>query len=121
MDDRKSFLKKQRSYTIGYSIAALLTLFVYSIVMAQLWAATTIAVVALVAAVLQLVVQTKFFLHLKFRVRGAWQLYSYLFTWLMLTIVVVGSLWVMMNLNYNMHMSPHQMLERIQKENKKGF
>lgn len=119
--DRKAFLKKQRVYTVGYFLAAILTLFVYSMVMAQFWTATTIAAVALVAAIAQLTVQTKFFLHLKFRVRGAWKLYSYLFTWLMLAIVVVGSLWVMMNLNYNMHMSPHQMLERIEKENKKGF
>ncbi|MGB4761977.1 MAG: hypothetical protein WBP12_01305 [Candidatus Saccharimonas sp.] len=119
--DRKSFLKKQRVYTIGYLIAAALTLFVYSAVIAYTWTTTTLAIIALVAAVLQLLVQTKFFLHVKLHGRGAWKLYSYVFTWLMMIIVVVGSLWVMMNLNYNMHMTPGQMLERIEKENKKGF
>lgn len=108
-------------YTVGYLAAAALTLFVYSVVTAQLWQTSTVAAITLVAAVAQLIVQTKFFLHLKLRKRGAWKLYSYVFTWMMIVIVVLGSLWVMMNLNYNMHMSPHQMLERIQKENKKGF
>lgn len=119
--ERKDFLKRQRSYTVGYLAAAALTLFVYSAAVAHTWTTATLAAFALIAAVLQLLVQTKFFLHLRFNKQGAWKLYSYVFTWLMLIIVVMGSLWVMMNLNYNMHMSPTQMLERIQKENSKGF
>lgn len=119
--ERKEFLKKQRSYTLGYLAAAALTLLIYSAAVAHTWTTTSLAIVALIAAVLQLLVQTKFFLHLKLHEKSAWKFYSYVFTWLMLLIVVLGSLWVMMNLNYNMHMTPDQMLERIEKENKKGF
>ena len=119
--DQKNYLKKQRTYTVGYIVAALLTLFVYLVVMNKLWDATTLAFVALAAAALQLIVQSRFFLHLKKGERSPWKMSSYVFTWIMLLIVVVGSLWVMMNLNYNMGMSPSQMLEHIEKENTKGF
>jgi cytochrome o ubiquinol oxidase operon protein cyoD len=119
--DKQKYLKAQRTYTAGYLLSAALTLTVYVVTVLHNWTMTTLAAVALLAAALQLLVQSKFFLHLKFKKHGAWKLYSYVFTWIMLLIVVVGSLWVMMNLNYNMHMSSHEMLERIQKENSKGF
>ena len=119
--ERSKYLKTIRSYTIGYLLSAILTIAVYFAVMTKSWDATVLAAVVLVAAILQLLVQSKFFLHLKSGKQGGWKLYSYLFTWIMVIIVVVGSLWVMMNLNYNMHMTPKQMLEKIEKENSKGF
>lgn len=119
--DKQKYLKAQRTYTIGYLLSALLTLAVYVAAVMHSWTVATLAGLALLAAILQLLVQSKFFLHLKFKKQGAWKLYTYIFTWIMLLIVVIGSLWVMMNLNYNMHMSPSEMLERIKKENSKGF
>lgn len=119
--DKKRYARAQRSLTYGYVISALLTLSIYLIVMFNLWGVTIIAIVALVAAALQLLTQSRFFLHLGKRERQVWWMSTYLFTWLMLLIVTVGSLWVMFNLNYNMGMSPDQMLQKIQIENQKGF
>ena len=39
----------------------------------------------------------------------------------MLLIIVVGSLWIMANMNYNMHMSPEQIKDYMIEQNKKGF
>ncbi|MGE5298418.1 MAG: hypothetical protein ACM3KF_00060, partial [Acidobacteriota bacterium] len=50
-----------------------------------------------------------------------WRLASYLFTWFTLLIIVVGSLWIMNNMNYNMMMSPEQMTDYMLKQNAKGF
>ncbi len=119
--EKNEYAKKQRSYTIGYVLSALLTVSIYWITVMKLWNMTTLAVVALVAAALQMIVQSRFFLHLKSGEGYRWKLISYVFTWIMLLIVVIGSLWVMMNLNYNMRMSPSEMLQSIQSQNGKGF
>ena len=75
-----------------------------------------------VAAALQLYIQSRYFLHLDDdHERPRWRLASYIFTWFTLLIVVIGSLWIMMNLNYNMMMSPKEMNEYMLKQNTKGF
>ncbi|MEO8691545.1 MAG: cytochrome C oxidase subunit IV family protein [Candidatus Saccharimonas sp.] len=118
--EKKQYTKAQVAYTFGYVASAGLTLIIYVIASLDAWREAVIAVVALAAAVLQLVVQSRFFLHLKRDKEMSWQLGSYIFAWVMLLIVVIGSLWVMFNLNYNMGMSPDEMLHQINVQNTKG-
>ena len=74
------------------------------------------------AAAAQLYIQSRYFLHLDDdKEKPKWRLASYLFTWFTLLIIVVGSLWVMNNLNYNMMMIPEEMTERMLEQNAKGF
>lgn len=123
MDD-KTYRQKQISYTIGFVLSIALTVVVYFVAKSSGWSTQTITIAALAAAALQVVVQSRFFLHVK---RGKigddndWQLGTYLVAWAMLSIIVFGSLWVIHNLNYNMGMTPDQMLDKIKIENTKGF
>jgi cytochrome o ubiquinol oxidase subunit IV len=57
--------------------------------------------VIIVLAVSQLFVQLLFFLHLSRESRPRWNLIVLLFAAMVLLIVVLGSLWIMNNLNYH--------------------
>ncbi len=65
---------------------------------------TTLAVVV-ICAVVQVIVHLVYFLHLDSKSEGGWNLVAIVFSAIIILIVVVGSLWIMWNLNYNM--MPH--------------
>ncbi len=88
-------------YTIGFILSLLLTLAAYMLTMyggMSTWLVAAISVLALVQMVIQLI----FFLHLGDEVGPRYKLMSFVFMAGTLLIVVVGSLWIMANLNYNM-------------------
>lgn len=62
-------------------------------------------------AVIQLCAQLVFFLHLGREQKPRWNLNAFLITLSLVLIVVIGSLWIMNHLNYNM--SPEQMKNYI--------
>lgn len=96
------------SYVIGFGLSLITTLFAYILVVNVAWPKETLIYCILGLAVVQLIVQVVFFLHIG---RGShWKLITFLFTVLVVAVVVVGSIWIMNNLNYNMmDMSPDQM------------
>ncbi|MCA9327819.1 cytochrome o ubiquinol oxidase subunit IV, partial [Candidatus Saccharibacteria bacterium] len=65
-------------------------------------------------AAAQLYVQSVFFLHLSAERKLRMTLWSTLFTIMVVVIIVVGSLWIMQNLNYNM--MPDDVSQYIQQE-----
>jgi cytochrome o ubiquinol oxidase operon protein cyoD len=56
-------------------------------------------------AVIQVVVHLIYFLHMNTSSEERWNLVALLFTAMIIGIVVVGSLWIMYNLNINMMVS----------------
>jgi len=96
------------SYVVGFILSIFTTLLAYFFVVNHLWPKETLTYIVLAIAVIQLVVQIVFFLHIG---RGShWKLVTFVFTVLVVAIVVVGSIWIMDNLNYNMmDMSPDEM------------
>lgn len=50
----------------------------------------------------QLVLQLIFFLHIGLESKPRWNITMLLFTFLLVAIVVFGSLWIMQNLNYDL-------------------
>lgn len=103
------------SYLVGFLLSIFATLLVFYIVINHLWPKETLFYLILVIATVQLGVQSVFFLHIG---RGnRWQSITYWFTLLVVAIIVIGTIWVMNNLNYNMmHMTPDQM-QLYMKEN----
>jgi cytochrome o ubiquinol oxidase operon protein cyoD len=98
------------SYTAGFVLSVILTLLAYALLsrhVVQGWQAIY-AVVGL--AVVQLVVQLVFFLHLGHESEPRWNLLVFDFTLIIVSIVVVGSLWIMNNLHYTM--TPRRDVER---------
>lgn len=93
--------------SIGFGASLILTLVAFWLVMqhVQNSAAFPLEVVVprvIGLAVIQLVVQLYFFLHLGNETKPRWNLIVFLFMILVLVIVVLGSIWIMDNLNYNM-------------------
>lgn len=109
-----------KSYSIGFVLAVLLTLGAYFAVTSE-WSsqAMVIAIISLLAVV-QLVVQLVFFLHLG-RDGMKWKAAAFWSMLLILVLIVGGSLWIMYNLDYNMMMTPEQMQQLMLEESKKGF
>ena len=93
----------RRGYVIGFLLSVILTAIPFWLVMTgalQDAQATTLIVVGL--AVVQIVVHTVFFLHVNTRAEGGWTLMAYVFTAVIVLIVLAGSLWIMYHLNTNM-------------------
>ncbi|MCL1125258.1 cytochrome o ubiquinol oxidase subunit IV [Shewanella surugensis] len=90
------------SYIIGFVLSILLTIIPYYIVV-YLDISTgfkTLSIVIL--AVAQLLVQLIFFLHLNTRSEKGWNFLSFVFTMLVVLILIGGSLWIMYHLRANM-------------------
>jgi len=96
------------SYVVGFILSIVTTVLAYYLVVNEVWPKEMLIYVVMGIAVVQLVVQLVFFLHLG---RGSrWKLLTFWFALLVVLVVVVGSLWIMHNLDYNMmNMSPDQM------------
>ncbi|OWK28767.1 cytochrome o ubiquinol oxidase subunit IV [Sphingomonas dokdonensis] len=93
----------RRGYVMGFLLSAVLTAIPFWLVMSGAIAsvqATAIIVVAL--AFVQIIVHTYFFLHLNPKAEGGWTMLAFIFTVIIIAIVIAGSLWIMFHLNSNM-------------------
>lgn len=107
---------------IGFVTSLVCTLVVY-VAVTNAWFSEYFAAVlfVLIIGLAQALIQARYFLHFDEESKPRWQFHSFWFTALMVVVIVVGSIWVMLNLNYNMGMSPEQMNQYMLKQNKKGF
>lgn len=96
------------SYVVGFLLSVITTFIAYFFVVNELWPKEALVYIVLGIAVVQLVVQMVFFLHIG---RGThWKGLTFIFTIVIVLILVIGSVWVMDNLNYNMmEMNPEEM------------
>lgn len=96
------------SYIVGFFLSIVTTLIAYLFVVNDVWPMQTLVYVVMGLAIVQLVIQAVFFLHIG---RGSrWKIITFAFAILVVLIVVVGSIWIMNNLNYNMmHMNREEM------------
>ena len=103
MVTNKQHNKALYSYLIGFILSIILTIIPYLIVSKHLITNnhTTVLLVVLFA-IIQLVVQLLFFLHLSAKPEQKWNLFSFIFTVIVLLILVSGTLWIMWSMNYNM-------------------
>lgn len=97
-----------RGYLTGFALAAILTIIPFWLVMGKVfenhWLTITIV---LLLAVVQIVVHIVYFLHLDTKSEGGWNMMAFVFTAVLVVIVLGASIWVMYNENANMMpMSP---------------
>jgi len=109
------------SYVIGYVIAVVLTMLAYLAVVNHWFTDGSLIVFIVLLAIIQLLVQLVFFLHLGRQKDARLNIAAFLFMALVLFILVGGSLWIMYSLNYNMHMSPEEMDRYMHEQSSKGF
>ncbi|WP_338584704.1 cytochrome o ubiquinol oxidase subunit IV [Erwinia aphidicola] len=91
-----------KSYMIGFILSIILTGIPFWMVMDGGASKATILAVVLVCAVVQCAGAPGVLPAPGQQVRGGWNLIAIVFAALIILIVVVGSLWIMWNLNYNM-------------------
>lgn len=95
-------MKPVLAYVIGFVLSLLLTGLTYVSVVYHLFSAEVLLPLIIGLAVVQFIVQIMFFLHLGRERKPRWQLVTFLFMLVVLFILVIGSLWIMNNLNYHM-------------------
>lgn len=110
------------TYITGYVISVILTLTTYVLVSTHVahhheYPSDTFMQIALpVLAVMQLFAQMILFLGLGRGKKSLWNTYAFIFAVITVLIIVVGSLWIMSNLNYRMMYSPDQINHYLHSE-----
>jgi cytochrome o ubiquinol oxidase operon protein cyoD len=99
---KRQLNKQMSAYSIGFILSIVLTIAPYLLVTRNVITGAPLIISLLVFAVLQLLVQVTFFLHLGDESRPRWNLYSLIFAAIVVLILVIGSMWIMHNLDYNM-------------------
>ena len=97
-----------RSYVWGLVLSIALTIAAYFVVVKHVFTGLPLMLVVVGLSGAQMVAQFIFFLHLGKESKPRWNVMVFLFMLLIVAIIVLGSLWIMHNLDYNM-MSSHEM------------
>ena len=91
---------------LGLILSMILTLAAYRIVGYYHLTGWVLTFMIVCLGFIQALVQLIFFLHLGLESRPRWNLMMFLFTVLVLVIIIGGSLWIMHDLNYNVMVPP---------------
>jgi cytochrome o ubiquinol oxidase operon protein cyoD len=91
-----------RAYVTGFSVSLLLTVAAYVLVTQKIYTGGVLAAAIITLAIIQLFVQLVFFLHLGRESKPRWNALALVFAAVVVGILVLGSLWIMSNLNYHM-------------------
>ena len=95
--------KKLGVYVIGLIICTFLTLIAFGAMMTNQLSKQAQFVIIYSAAIIQFLVQLICFLRLNTQTeQGKNNVLSFIFTGVILISIVIGSLWIMWNVNYNM-------------------
>ena len=90
------------TYIVGFVLSVLLTLAAFAVVGYGILSGTVAIIVIVALALLQLFVQLRFFLHMSANSKARWNLMTFIFTAIIVLILVFGSIWIMVNINYHM-------------------
>ena len=90
------------SYLVGFMLAVVLTAIPFYLVATHALPPARIMSVIAAAAVLQILVHLRFFLHLNFTTTPKENLLAIAFTSVLLFLMVGGSLWIMIDLHFRM-------------------
>ncbi len=90
------------SYTVGFVSSLSLTLLAYWMVVNHKLNGWQLIFTIVTLALVQCVIQLLFFLQLGNEPKPRWKLAVFGFMLLVIVVIVVGSLWIMDNLNYRM-------------------
>ncbi|GAA0535568.1 cytochrome o ubiquinol oxidase operon protein cyoD [Rhizomicrobium palustre] len=90
------------SYVIGFVLSVILTAIPFALVMNHMLPAQTAILAVVAIGVVQILVHLFFFLHMNTSSGQVWNNTAFIFTVVVVGILVVGSLWIMYHLNMNM-------------------
>ena len=91
-----------KAYIKGFILSIILTIIPFVVVGQSLLSGPWLFLAITVLALMQLIVQLVYFLHLNFASEARWNIVTFAFTVLVVFVLIAGSIWIMVNLNYNM-------------------
>lgn len=91
-----------KQYTIGFILSVLLTVIPFGMVMAGGFSRGLLVAVIAITAVAQVLIQLVYFLHMNSSSEQRWNVIAFVYTILTIAILLVGSVWIMNYLHYNM-------------------
>ena len=91
-----------KQYTIGFILSVILTVIPFGMVMAGGFGRGIVMAVIAIAAVAQVLVQLVYFLHMNSSSEQRWNVIAFIYTVLCIAVLLVGSVWIMNYLHYNM-------------------
>ena len=100
----------RRGYLIGFALSLVLTAIPFWLAMTGVLDRNVSSILITLLAFAQIVVHTIFFLHVNTKAEGGWILMAFVFTAVMIIIVISGSLWIMYHLHGNMMPPPLEAL-----------
>lgn len=87
---------------IGFVVSLLFTVGVYRFVTHRELTESHLTLTIVIFCALQALIQLFFFLHVGMESKPHWATITFLFTILVVVIIIGGSLWIMHNLDYNL-------------------
>ncbi|NNG82096.1 MULTISPECIES: cytochrome o ubiquinol oxidase subunit IV [Acinetobacter Taxon 24D] len=91
-----------KQYTVGFILSVALTIIPFGMVMSGGFERGILVTVIAITAVAQVLVQLMFFLHMNSSSEQRWNVIAFIYTILTIAILLVGSVWIMNYLHYNM-------------------
>ena len=90
------------TYFIGFGLSLILTSIPFAVVMTAAMSYSRLVAVIVIFGIAQVVVHFIFFLHMKPSAKQSWNGLAFIYTFLLLCILVGASIWIMYHLNHNM-------------------
>jgi cytochrome o ubiquinol oxidase subunit IV len=106
-----------RSYVIGFVSCLVLTGLAYYVAVSEMFSDRAAVLLIGILAITQTVVQLRKFLHVGVEFKPRWKLLAFMSMLIVVLIIVIGSLWIMSNLNYRMIHSPEHLYEYVESQN----
>lgn len=97
---------KISAYMVGFLLSLYLTLTAYYLVVKEMFPPFTLTVAIVTLALVQFAIQVVFFLHVGEETKPRWNIKTFAYMLLVVVILVVGSLWIMANLDYHHGSTP---------------
>ena len=91
-----------RSYILGFIFSILLTVIPYYIVTENVFGRESLFLAAVFFGIAQLFIQVIFFLHLHPKSRPHWNIVIFVYTIVIVSFLLIGSMWIMYHLNMNL-------------------
>lgn len=94
--------RKLKDYLTGFTLALILTSLAFGVVSSEIFSRTATLQVIGAAAVVQILVHLRYFLHLRLRATSPQRILALVFATVLVLIMIGGSLWIMLDLHYRM-------------------
>lgn len=100
-----------KSYVIGFILSLIFTFIPYMLVVNQTITGNALLYTIVAFAMIQMLIQVTFFLHIGRGPKPNWNLFFFISTFGIVLFVVIGSIFIMQNLHYNM--SPEDKVKKL--------